>query len=117
MEIKKAKELISVLDDIEKNIDNIIDIPDDISKALVKLASLISSLSVCCIQFKQCATDRYLDWRHEGRTIKDSEMLMKSSQDYYYYKLIQMKIDAIKELINSLKKRLEVLAHEQTNLY
>ena len=37
-------------------------------------------------------TDRFLDWRHEGKTIKDSEMLMKSSQDYYYYKLIQMKI-------------------------
>jgi len=117
METKQAKELISILDEIEKNIDNIIDVPDEISKALVKLASLISSLSVCCIQFKQCAVDRFLDWRHEGRTAKDSEMLMKSSQDYYYYELIKMKIDAIKELINSLKKRLEVLAHEQTNLY
>lgn len=117
MDTKQAEELISILDEIEKNIDNIIDIPDDISKTLVKLASLISSLSVCCIQFKQCATDRFLDCRSEGKTIKDSEMLMKSSQDYYYYKLIQMKIDAIKELINSLKKRLEVLAHEQTNLY
>ena len=97
METKQAEKLISVLDEIEKNIDNIIDIPDDISKTLVKLASLISSLSVCCIQFKQCATDRFLDWRSEGKTIKDSEMLMRSSQDYYYYKLIQMKIDAIKE--------------------
>lgn len=117
MENKQVKELMSILDEIEMNIDNIIDIPDEITKTLVKLASLISSLSVCCIKFKQCASDKFLDWRNEGKTIKDSEMLMKSSQDYYYYKLTQMKIDAIKELINSLKKRLEVLANEQKNLY
>lgn len=117
MEAKQAEKLISILDEIENNINNIINVPDEITKTLVKLASLISSLSVCCIKFKQCASDKFLDWRNEGKTIKDSEMLMKSSQDYYYYKLTQMKIDAIKEIINSLKKRLEVLANEQKNLY
>ena len=88
MENKQVKELMSILDEIEMNIDNIIDIPDEITKTLVKLASLISSLSVCCIKFKQCASDKFLDWRNEGKTIKDSEMLMKSSQDYYYYFVI-----------------------------
>ena len=95
MENKQVKELMSILDEIEMNIDNIIDIPDEITKTLVKLASLISSLSVCCIKFKQCASDKFLEFRAEGKTIKDSEMLMKSSQDYYYYKLTQMKIDAM----------------------
>lgn len=105
----------SIFNNVQKNLDFLT--PRELSQALVELSVYLGNMGDMLSDVDQKYSKIWLQMREKTKSDRHAEIAARTTQTYKTKKTLKLKIEATKELINSLKKRIEVLNNESKNQY
>lgn len=110
---------IKAVDDIFNKVDEEMDImtPRDLSQIIVELSVYLGKMGDMLATTNIKYSKIWLRLRETTKSDKHADIAAGTTETYKHRKVLKMKISATTELINSLKKRIEVLNNEARNQY